>query len=359
MKKSLLATTALAALGAAAVTSPASAEGFELKVGGFMEQWFGYTDNSNSTNPKYDLWDQHSDTEIHFLAKQTLDNGLTFGITIELEGEATDDGSSGPDEVDEQYMTVEGSFGKIIMGSEDTAAFLMHYTPKSNGAGIELSDFGHWSVGTTTALAYTGQSFGLQNDSNSVTYISPRVNGIQVGASFVPEQGDTDKRSPYSGSGESNGSRDNGFSVAANYETTVSDMSFKASLGYSDAGDDDATSITGDDTTLQGAIQLGFGGFTASFGYGERNKDNATAADVNVFATSLAYNAGPAGVSILYVRGEDSDADDKQNAVELGASYAVGPGVTAKGSVYVYDRKKAGTDMADGVAIQGGLVLNF
>jgi len=40
MKKSLLATTALAALGAVVVASPASAK-FDVTVSGYMEQWFG------------------------------------------------------------------------------------------------------------------------------------------------------------------------------------------------------------------------------------------------------------------------------------------------------------------------------
>ena len=83
MKKSLLATTALAALGVATVAAPASAAGFEMKVGGFMEQWFGYSDNSNSAQPDSDVMEQHSDTEIHFKASQTLDNGLKVGATVE------------------------------------------------------------------------------------------------------------------------------------------------------------------------------------------------------------------------------------------------------------------------------------
>ena len=52
MKKSLLATTALAALGAVAVASPASAK-FDVTVKGYMEQWFGYSDNANSANAEY------------------------------------------------------------------------------------------------------------------------------------------------------------------------------------------------------------------------------------------------------------------------------------------------------------------
>ena len=354
MKKSLLATTALAALGVATVAAPASAEGFELKVGGFMEQWFGYTDSS-SVDPNQDVFGQHSDVEIHVSGKQTLDNGLTIGFLVEMEAE-----SSGTNNADEQYMTVEGSFGKIIAGSENTAPYLMHYGAKNNGIGTEEGDSGAWAAGLVSALNTANVAGGsMHDDDNQITFISPRINGIQFGASFVPEQGNADASSPNSAARAANNKRDNGFGLAANYETSISDMSLKISAGYSDAGNDDNATSTGDHTATQGAIQLGFGGFTVSAGYGEEQKDDATRIDSNAFVTSLAYNAGPAGLSILYVRGEDDAVETKQDIVEFGANYAVGPGVTFKGSVYVWDTTVSSAKTAEGVAVAGGLVLSF
>ena len=356
MKKSLLATTALAALGVATVAAPASAAGFELKVGGFMEQWFGYTDSTDGVAANSDAFGQHSDVELHFSAKQTLDNGLTIGFLVEMEAESS---SSTGDEVDEQYMTIEGSFGKIIMGSENTAPYLMHYTPKNNGIGTEEGDSGAWAPGLLTALNKTNMAAdsAMHNDNNNITFISPRINGVQVGASFVPDQGNVDSRSPNSAARENDSNRDNGWALAANYETSVSDMSVKVSVGYSDAGDDEG--VSGDRTATQGAIQLGFGGFTLSGAYGELKQDDGTATDANVISTSIAYAAGPASVSLLYVRGEDDTLNDKQDIFELGASYSIGPGVTAKGSIYTWDTTDGGTNDAEGVAVAGGLVLSF
>jgi predicted porin len=199
----------------------------------------------------------------------------------------------------------------------------------------------------------------MHDDDNQITFISPRINGVQFGASFVPEQGNADASSPNSAARAANASRDNGYGLAANYETAISDMSLKVSVGYSDAGSDDSTSSTGDHTATQGAIQLGFGGFTVSAGYGEEQKDDATAIDSNAIVTSLAYNAGPAGLSILYVRGEDDSVDTKQDIIEFGANYAIGPGVTAKGSIYVWDKDVSSTKTAEGIAVAGGLVLSF
>jgi len=350
MKKSLLATTALAALGAVAVSSPASAK-FEMKVGGFMEQWFGYSDNSNTAQPDSDTMEQHSDTEIHFKASQTLDNGLKVGATVEMEGETGT--------IDEQYLTLDGSFGRIIMGSENTAGYLMHYAVKSNGIGVEEGDGAcAWIAGATGDLSRSNLHTAISSDDNNVTYFSPRINGIQIGASYIPETNDNDARTPVVGGLEENGERDNAFSVAANYVNSFDAMSFKVAVGYTEGGTD--LNAAGSEEALTAGVQLGFGGFTAAFAYGEHDRDDAAAvANVNTFGASLAYNAGPAGVSLAYLRGEDSPADDKQDQLELGASYAVGPGITAAGSLYYIERVTAGTTAADGVAVAAGLKLAF
>jgi len=351
MKKSLLATTALAALGAVAVASPASAK-FEVGVSGYMEQWFGYSDNKESVNANSDVFDQISDSEFFIGFKQTLDNGLMIGGEIQVEGQQ--DGSG--EHVDEEYIYVSGSFGRIELGTDNGAPYRMHYGIKSNGIGIDESDVTNWVAGTNGALRSTSRTTGIDNDQNKITYFSPRVSGLQIGATYMPNADDINQRTPNTAGQENDASRDNSWGVAANYVTSVADMSVKISAGYMDAGDDDG--VAADESAMSAGIQLGFGGFTASFAYGEHENDTAVS-DVNVFGASLAYNMGPAGVSLAYIRGEDSDNDDKQDALEIGASYKVGPGVTAKGSLYYADRTTAGADAANGIGVAAGLALSF
>jgi predicted porin len=353
MKKSLLATTALAALGAVAVASPASAK-FEVGVSGYMEQWFGYSDNADSARANSDVFDQFTDSEFFIGFKQTLDNGLTIGGEIQVEGQQAAAG----DQIDEQYIFIDGSFGRLELGTDNGAGYRMHYGLKSNGIGIDEGDVSSWVAGASTALRVTSQTTSIDNDQNKITYFSPRVNGFQIGASFIPEEDENGRQTSNGASAgkERDSNRDSGMTLGANYTTSVADMSVKASIGYADAGG----GIQGDETALSGGIQLGFGGFTASFAYGEHEDDSAAGnSDKNVFGVSLAYNAGPAGVSVAYIRGEDSDTNDEQDAFELGASYAVGPGVTAKSSIYYAERVSAGNTTADGIAIVGGLALSF
>jgi outer membrane protein OmpU len=347
MKKSLLATTALAALGAVAVATPASAK-FEVSVNGYMEQWFGYSDSAKSANDNSDQFVQHSDNEVHVNFAQTLDNGIKIGGRIEFEGEVTA-------VVDEQYVYLDGSFGRIVVGSENTAAYLMHYGVTSNGVGIDESDGSSMVAGGTGNLQRTSLATAVQSDQNTVTYFSPRINGFQVGASYTPTLAAADTTVAPVGE-ERDGTRDNAWAVAGNYNTSINDISIAASVGYADGGGDDL--VLGDENALAAGLRLGFGGFSASLAYGE-HEDDAAAVDENNFGFSLGYKAGPAGVSLGYIRGEDSDNNDQQDLIEIGASYAVGPGVKAVGSMYYLERTTGANTVADGIAVVGGLRMNF
>jgi outer membrane protein OmpU len=348
MKKSLLATTALAALGAVAVASPASAK-FEVGVAGYMEQWFGYSDSKESVNADSDGFDQVSDSEFFINFSQSLDNGLKIGGQIQVEGQQTGAGEM----IDEQFIYVNGSFGRLELGTDNAAHYRMHYGIKSAGIGIDEGDVSEWIAGSDRQLRATNLTFVAENDENKVTYFSPRVSGFQVGVSYIPQHqigGVIRNQAGF----ERDNDRDNGFALGGNYVTDVAGAGIKASVGYLNNGG----GVAGNDEGLTAGLQLGFGGFTASFAYGE-HEDDTNSEDVNVFGFGVAYNAGPAGVSLGYIRGEDSDDNDKQDAFEMGASYKMGPGVTAKGSVYYIGRKTAGADAADGVAVVGGLALSF
>jgi predicted porin len=349
MKKSLLATTALAALGAVAVASPASAK-FEVGVSGYMEQWFGYSDSKETVNADSDVFDQNSDVEFNIDFQQTLDNGLVIGGQIQMEGQQPGG------EPDEQYAYISGSFGRIEIGTDNGAAYRMHYGVASQGIGIDEGDWASvWIPGTDTEARATSIAAGIENDQNKITYFSPRVSGIQVGATYIPEM-DVNNSEPVDGGLEADAIRDNAFSLAANYQTSFDQLSIMASIGYTDAGG----GVAGSHEGINAGLRVGFGGFTASLAYGEED-DNTPANndEVSIFGFSLGYAAGPAGVSIGYIRGEDSVDNFKQNAIELGASYTMGPGVQVVGSMFYADSKTNGNNTADGVAVVGGLRLNF
>lgn len=348
MKKTLLRTTSLAALAMAISATPASAK-FEVGISGYMEQWFGYSDNSNSSNPNSDVFDEVSDVLFAVEFSQEFENGIEVGGAIEVLG---DQGAA--DQIDGQSLYIEGSFGQLNVGTGDGASAAMHLGAISNGIGLDDGDASVWVAGADEALSITSATSNIDEGANKITYYSPRINGLQIGASFMPDADDVDAVTPATAGQEVDARRDNSYSIAAHYERTMGDLTMSGSLGFMDAGG----SVAGNETALSGGIHLGFGGFMASFAYGEHEDDTAVS-DKNIFGVSLAYSAEAAGVSVAYVRGEDSDTNDQQDAIEVGASYSIGPGVTASSSLYYVERVTAGNTVADGLAVVGGLTLTF
>lgn len=101
--------------------SPAFAQSkvqpIEVSIGGFHGQFVSYVDQdnvgdrSNGRSGKLTPVDVTSDSEIHFNGRTTLDNGITLGFRLELEG------NTAADQIDESYMFVEGGFGRVELGS--------------------------------------------------------------------------------------------------------------------------------------------------------------------------------------------------------------------------------------------------
>lgn len=350
MKKTLLATTALAALGAVAVAGPAmAAEKIKISVGGYMEQWFGYADSDLANTSGFD---QKSDGEIHFKGSTTLDNGIKIGVNVQLEAQQSGD------QIDEQFVYVEGSFGRINLGGENAANYLMHYGIPSMGTGLDSGDASSWISGTDFT-AHTTNGRGPDNDSEKLTYFTPRFSGFQLGVSYIPEVNQDADGAPNT----NNGVRNDALSVAANFKKSIGDVKVAASAGYTDFGDDDGADATGSLESYQVGLRLGFGGFGVAGTYGENDR---TAAGTQSFAGKMEtvgfgvnYAAGPMGISLGWIGSDNDKLDDDQDVVELGAKYAIGPGVTLKGSVYYVEREVAGVETAKGMAVNAGMALGF
>ena len=168
MKKILLGSTAIVAAGMiASVPSADAASKMKLGVGGYMQQWFGFTSGDDGVAQDYSVFDIKSDPEIFFKGSTKLDNGITVGVNVQLE--ATQNG----DQIDEQYMFVKGSFGQIIIGDENSAIYKMHYTPSDFGIGMNSGDVTVWNKPVKDA---EGESINMASHYRSpfgVTYIEP------------------------------------------------------------------------------------------------------------------------------------------------------------------------------------------
>ena len=153
MRNTFLCTTALVLASGVSASAmdmggkDVEAGSLSLGIGGYFEVLAGFANVGGPTVVGQDLdgLDFKQDVEIHFSPSMTLDNGLTIGAHVELEG------SSGTaDTIDEAYMTISGNFGKFILGSENSVGYKMT---------VAAPDVTHINVnsGSTTAFVpYSG-----------------------------------------------------------------------------------------------------------------------------------------------------------------------------------------------------------
>ena len=414
MKKHLLGTTALVAAGMFAMADTAAAQTkvgpVQVSVGGYYAEYVSYTsqdDRGATTGPgsvstttgaftpgqnfgssgKLTEFDQWSDKEIHFNGRTTLDNGLTVGFRVEME--ANTDSS---DQIDELFMFVESTFGRLELGAINAVNYRMGYNAPeaqtrawSNEGNITNvfanttgSPFGDTMLGTTRSRFF-------DNDSEKINYYTPRFIGFQLGASYIPNS-----------SQDRNGAPDpistgysSGYSFAANFVRTFGAFDIAASAGYQawQGPQTSATTTAPDPDQWNVGLQLGFAGFKIGASYGEisdgRTGSSGTASTLSTAGTGgnkvegraydagIMYTFGPAAVSLNYISGENDDCpvagsatcsgDDTFSMLSLGGKYTLGPGVSLEANIWTAkfegNTTTTSTDDNDGTGGIVGIVL--
>ena len=343
MKKILYGSTAIVAA-SMILSSPTAmaAEKLKLKVGGYMEQWVGFTSQDDGTSEDYSGFSTVSDGEIHFKGKTKLDNGITIGVNVQLEAQ------QGGDQIDEQYMEIGGGFGKIIIGDENSAMYKMHYAPSDYGIKLNSGDVSSWNTpvedaegdhiskgsGSRAPFGSTYIEPDAVNDSAKISYFTPRVSGFQLGVSYAPDGSQDNNSQPNRDAVNSDY-----IMVGANFVQKMGGMSVGISGGYGTVTDAAAGGDEPEATSF--GIKMGMGGVSAGVSYA--NFSDHGSKDAEGINAGVAYASGPMGVSVAYYHGEKDgsgtvaagtlDGQAELDVFHLSAKYAMGPGVMLKGTL--------------------------
>lgn len=341
MKRTLMLTSALAFAGAVATGPASAADMMSVGVSGYMEQWVGLTDLSDSSDAAVEGGiSQWSDSEIFFKGKLQADNGLSFSVKVELEGNSTGD------TIDESQLTIGGSFGQIVLGTEDHPAALMHYGNQDVGVGY-CGDSG-WS-GVTGCSRNGGMGLGTNGwivggDEQKIAYYTPRISGLQFGAAYIPDHTAEDRNAL-----PTNGNENDGFSIAVNMQQAVGEASFAVSAGHYTVSTD-----VEDQTWTNFGLRVGFGSFGFNVAYAEHEDgdgDDTDNGDYNLTSAGMKYSDGPMAVSLTHMMG-DADNGDEANATMVSMSYKLAPGVSSKTSIIAGEQgTREGTAFVTGIAV--------
>jgi len=356
MKKLLYGTTALAAVGLLAGTASA-ADRIKMGVGGYWQGFFVYGDEDTGTGEAAANRRDHKvarEGEIIFNGKTTLDNGIQFGVQVQLEAETCGD------QIDESFAWASGSFGRINIGSENSAAYLMHYAspaPSGWSHGLNSPNFSHATTGGFTNFIHTNP-VSLSSDSEKITYFTPRLAGFQFGASYSPERceeanvsGGTSCGGSYAGFQTENDTGDQSeiFEFGINYVNKLGalDVAVSGSWGQADSENKTAAAAgaAGSDDREEWSVggRVGWAGWTFGAAYRDDNRGRSGDNSRNDFNIGVRYATGPWGVGVQYANSEQETGtgsqEDEVEAIELGGSYDLGPGVQLQAGIQYWEAK--------------------
>jgi hypothetical protein len=338
--------------------------------------------------------------EICFNGETTLESGLTIGIQVELEGQLPT-----ADFIDEQFLYITSEqFGKLMLGSADNAAYQLHVGSPDGGISVDSGDVLNNSFYVSTAIidlfnTPAGTTFLLNNDNDSqkITYFTPRVYGFQAGVSYIPkfQPGGGKGNDPNFVAGTNNGQH-NGWAGALNFTEEFGDWAVSAYGGYLWAMQPEVFDADGspDDLSAYGlGAQVGYSGISVGGAYhrvtsgrvsagGPGTVDLGTGTLTQVPANGLApptststvagsgasmkgwsytagasYEIGPyvIGASWLQSETEGSIGDPTNQELRLLAvsgTYRLGPGVRLVGGIFWFE------ETAEASRFSGGLGTN-
>mgnify|MGYP003980639047 FL=1 len=344
MKKILLGTTALVA----ATAVSAGAAKADMSVSGWSTFGLGFgavEAGGTGVDAGAGNLDVYENGEIYFNGSTELDNGMTVSWDVQLE---TENGNG--NFIDENYFTIGGDFGTVIIGQENLPNYKMHYTGGMwvGNSGLSSNGYTQFS-GSPGGISYFHSGFmndtaPVGNDADMVSYYTPRMSGFQLGVGWMPDSDQND--AGHTSAGDLSDTFEDTLSIGANYTTDMDGTSIAVSAGYtsSDVQNAGNASSSVEVETHQVGVQVGMGGFTFGASYMEQIDDtNArTGGDTENILLGVTYATGPhtIGLSGIWSEAEETTAiaaDTEGQAIMIAHDYSLGGGVSLSSSVTFID----------------------
>ncbi len=316
MRKYLVGVTA--AVAGVALAAPAVAADDMMggvSIGGSMEQdigfgnWVGGAESADSMHFQ-------TNAEMQFKASGETDGGLTISAQMELKGQK-------PGAVDESWMAISGGFGKITLGSDDSAANAVG----SGGVGGGFAGGGYYDTGDNYTPGGVGGPVG-GGDSQGIRYVTPVIGGFQAGVSFQPDH-NADGATGTNTSGTGNDA--NRVAFGASFSADFAGSNLTLASGFVSDTMSDGSSSDGHGV----GASLGIGDSTLSLRYDAAN-DTTTSYGVGVNHTMGAISLG-IGFGTTVVEGAHvtptGTADMTSTRFAAGGSYDMGGGVSLSASI--------------------------
>jgi len=417
MKKVLYGTTALVAAGLVAGEASA-ASGLKLGITGFYRNAIGGTfgnspttqfggsgafsgatpggalaPNAGTTTAGLGNFGRQNvsmrqEIRVNFTGQTTLDNGITVGVLVGLNGENVAKSGS-TTQVNRAYADFSGKFGLVRVGEANSAlvtdcvvdpgnvtsnfgvnspnesfsnvGFAQVRNQALGANNVSNSGAGYFSTFGVAPMGSIGTCYGIESKGNKVMYFSPSFGGLTFGVSYTPTGGQrraggglsygTDVTAPGPGN-----AGNNVLSVGVDYTHDFGGWNLTAGGGgewaftqYTPAGGN----TNNKPSWYQAGLQIGIGHFAigasgayyvnyAHAGYAATtasSSDDGWVVSGGGSYTIDAWSFGLKGVygsyqqSLSSFGGPPSGSDEKLWGVSVNSAYALGPGIAVEGQV--------------------------
>ncbi|MBC8240791.1 MAG: porin [Alphaproteobacteria bacterium] len=342
MKNRFLGTTAMVA--GAMLLAAGTAQGAEkihLGLGGYFKAFVVGANQNDGPAISARNHGIAQESEIHFKGETKLDNGITFGVSVELEGETS------TDQIDRTYIYAVGAFGKVMFGQHKTAPDQMAYgSPWAiSGVGLASPDLVFATLGN--AVGSPAVISNISGEAEKLTYFTPRMRGVQLGLSYSPDNCEAPATACTSaGTGLQSkldtGQQSEAIEIGANYMRQINGLDLALYAGMA-TGNVEGTAAGAEDQDQWGlGLSLGYKGLTLGADY--RKDDLGTSAastDRTDYSVGLSYAIGELTAGVAYAHGEvEAGAglgQDETDGYQVGATYGLGPGVVLTGGITYWD----------------------
>jgi outer membrane protein OmpU len=371
MKKILMSTSALVAAGML-VAAPASAT-VKIGLGGFMSMTAGFVDNDESFEvqannglgqTERDAFNLIMDSEVYFRGNTKLDNGTRVDVIIQMEADQVGAGT-----IDESYLRLTGGFGDVRIGSTAFATAVLRNTAVYTGPyRLDTPDLNNFiSVPGAVTVRNGNTHAGAGNDRVKIAYISPIFNGLRFGASWLNNNANDNALAAVGGTA---GTAVQSYDIGVQYSA----KNFNIDLAHGKF----IGNAAGTEDFYRGGFRVTLG--ATRIGASMMKRDNVGSREVTIgqakagttdsdqgdsFDIGISHRVGAYTVGVAYFNSKSDLAagqDDEETSLSLGASTAIGPGVTGSVGLYQVDHTDATntvTNNNEGWALIGAVRVAF
>ena len=362
MKHVLLSSAAVAGLMMAAV-APASAQepALQLGVAGYTAGYAIYTGGDLPSGTRKFDFRKHS--EVYLTGEVALDNGITAGAHFEMLADRSDQ-NYGNTRIQESYMYLSSSWGRVNFGEEDGVAYLLQVAAPSADNNIDGLRPVIGTIGSALVGGYAQDDFGYNN---KFTYITPVFSGFQAGVSYTP---DANKGSAVAGvwAPVFKSGLENGWELAARYEGSFDAVDLAIGAGYGHASQVNSNNFNKSLNSWNIGADLDIGAFGVGAAYTHSNNGVRNKGSSRVWVAGVDYKTGPYKLGLSYQNAKNEinapnpalvNRWKTSNQWTAGGVYEWGPGMTFRGAVQYVDYKARGFSSSDAVQVTLGTQVNF